>query len=93
MASVNWLKQTRQAAGAMQRHNNAKERAELNHANKDIDKSKTHLNYCIGCNDYKDAYEAMCRRVDEVDKEHPPQRVRKDRTVCVVVRAVSARGL
>lgn len=82
MASVNWQKQTRQKAGAMQRHLNAKERMEVKHSNPDIDKSRCGENYYIGCNDYADAYKAMCRRVDEVDKECPPQRVRKDRAVC-----------
>lgn len=72
MASVDWLKRTKQAAGALQRHNNQDKRQELEHSNPDIDKSRTHLNYCIGCRDYADAYKAMCKRVDEVDAINPP---------------------
>lgn len=87
MASVNWEKQTKQKAGAMRRHNGKEERVRLNHSNPDIDKSKSNLNYYIGCDDYKDAYEAMCKRVDEVDKQYPPERKVKDRVVCVSLEA------
>lgn len=83
MASVNWLKMTKQTAAAMNKHNGKEERVNLNHTNPDIDKSKSNLNYCIGCSDYKDSYQAMCRRVEEVDKIYPPMKVRKDRKVCV----------
>lgn len=83
MASVDWQKQTRQKAGAMRRHLGKQEREKVNHSNPDIDRSKSHLNYYIGCDDYEEAYRRMCERVREVDKLYPPKRVRKDRTVCV----------
>ena len=51
MASVNWQKMTKQAAGAMKRHNGKKERVEGNHTNKHIDKSMSHLNIYIGADD------------------------------------------
>lgn len=82
MASINWQKQTRQKAGAMKRHLGRREREEVNHSNPDIDKSKSHLNYYIGCNDYDEAYQRMCDRVKAVDKKYPPKRIKKDRIVC-----------
>ena len=51
MASVNWQKMTKQAAGAMKRHHRKKERVEGNHTNKHIDKSMSHLNIYIGADD------------------------------------------
>ena len=81
MASVNWLKQTKQKAGAMIRHLGKEERVRLNHTNTDIDKSKSELNYYIGCDDYVDAYRAMCHRVRLVDKISPPKRVVKGRVI------------
>ena len=83
MASIDWQKQTRQKAGAMRRHLGKREREEVNHSNPDIDRSKSHLNYYIGCDDYEEAYQRMCDRVQEVDKKYPPKRTRKDRAVCV----------
>lgn len=82
MASVSWYKMTKQTASAMQKHNGNDERVNLNHSNPDIDKNKSYLNYCIGCDDYKDAYQAMCKRVAEVDKIYP-MKIRKDRKICV----------
>lgn len=87
MASVNWLKMTKQRAGAMKTHNGKEERVQRNHSNPNIDKNKSNLNYYIGCDDYVDAYQAMCRRVEEVDKIYPPKRERKDRKICVSLEA------
>ena len=81
MASVNWLKMTLQKAGAMIKHNGQQEREQGNHSNPHIDKSLTPHNYCIGCDDYKDAYQALKERIAEVDKESPPLRIKKDRVV------------
>ena len=82
MASVNWQKQTKQKAGAMNVHLGKKERVEKEHSNPDIDKSKSHLNIYIGCDDYQEAYQKMCKHTDEVDKLYPPKRVAKDRVIC-----------
>lgn len=84
MASVNWQKMTKQAAGAMKRHNGKKERVEGNHTNKHIDKSKSHLNIYIGADDYNEMYKAMLKRVDEVDKLYPPLKKLKadERIIC-----------
>lgn len=82
MASVNWQKQTKQKAGAMRVHLGKNERVEMEHSNPDIDKSKSHLNVYIGCEDYPAAYQAMVKRVAEVDKISPPLRVKKDRIIC-----------
>lgn len=82
MASVDWQKQTKQKTGAMRVHLGKKERVEMEHSNQDIDKSKSCLNAYIGCNDYSEAYQAMLKRVAEVDKISPPLRVKKDRIIC-----------
>lgn len=83
MAGVNWKKVTTQTAGAMKRHLGQYEREHGNHSNEHIDKKLSHLNYCIGCDDFSDAFDAMKKRVAEVDKLHPPDRKRADRkTAC-----------
>ena len=83
MAGVNWKKVTTQTAGAMKRHLGQYERENGNHSNEHIDKKLSHQNYCIGCDDFSDAFTAMKKRVAEVDKLYPPERNRKDRkTAC-----------
>ena len=84
MASVNWQKMTKQSAGAMIRHNGKKERVEGNHTNKHIDKNKSELNIYIGADDYNEMYQAMLKRVDEVDKLYPPLKKLKanERIIC-----------
>ena len=83
MASVDWKKMTTQTAGAMKRHLGQYERENGNHSNEHINKELSHLNYCIGCNDFSDAFDAMKKRVAEVDKMYPPDRKRADRkTAC-----------
>lgn len=82
MASVNWQKQTRQKASAMKKHNGQQERMQYNHANKTIDKERTPENYCIGCDDYNTAFNAMVKRVEAIDKEYPPEKITKDRKIC-----------
>lgn len=83
MASVNWLKMTGQKAKAMKSHYGKEERQKYNHANKDIDKSKSDLNFNIGCDDYADALDSLFNRTEEVDKLIPPRRIKKDRVVAV----------
>lgn len=85
MASNDWLKMTTQKAGAMRVHFGKEERLNYNHSNEDIDKNRSHLNWCIGCSDYDDAYKAFRERVAKVDKENPPLRVKKDRITAVAV--------
>ena len=87
MASINWQKQTAQKAGAMKRHFDDEERLSVEHSNPDIDKSKSHLNYCIGCSDYSDSYQKMRSRVAEADKESPPEKITKDRKICCSLEA------
>ena len=87
MASINWQKQTVQKAGAMKRHFDDEERLSVEHSNPDIDKSKSHLNYCIGCSDYSDSYQKMRSRVAEADKESPPEKITKDRKICCSLEA------
>lgn len=83
MASVDWKKMTTQTAGAMKRHLGQYERENGNHSNEHINKELSRQNYCIGCDDFSDAFTAMKKRVAEVDKLHPPERNRKDRkTAC-----------
>lgn len=89
MASLNWLKLTRQHALALKKHNGQEERLTYNHSNPDIDKSKTDQNYCIGCDDYDDAVDAMLKRVKEVDECYPQKTKteRKDRKVALSIEA------
>lgn len=82
MASANWQKQTKEKAGFLICHNGQEEREEKNHSNEDINKDLTPMNYFIGCDDYKDAYREMVKRVDEVDEMFPPKKIAKDRKVC-----------
>lgn len=65
-----------QKAGALRVHLGQKDRVERQHSNPDIDTTKSHLNYCIGCKDYEDAYQSMRKRVKEVDTKSPPKRLK-----------------
>ena len=86
MASVNWQKANVQMVGAMIKHNGKKERVENNHSNKDIDKSKSHLNIYIGADDWSAMADKVKKRVEEVDKEHPPLRdTGKGRVTCFLL--------
>ena len=85
MASVDWCKATTQKAGGMIRHCGEKERIEVNHSNKDIDKSKSHLNIYIGADDYEPMLDKVEARIDEVDKENPPERDLGDKRVTCIL--------
>lgn len=85
MSSVNWMKMTMQRAGSMNIHLGNKERIEIEHSNKHIDKSLSYLNSTIGCNDYSEAYQAMRERTKAVDAVQPPQRKVKDRVVACML--------
>ncbi len=65
MASNDWKKMTVHDASGMKRHNGRYEREHGEHENKQIDKSKSHLNLYIGCDDYAEAYDNMRARVKE----------------------------
>ena len=85
MASADWMKMTMpHAAGAMKNHLGAEERMNCNHENQNIDKSKSHLNFTVGCSDYKESVKMLRSRVKEVDKLYPPKRKVKvnERVVC-----------
>lgn len=77
MASADWMKLTSPHAAGMKKHLGAEERLSVNHSNRDIDKSKSHLNIVIGCEDYADALAAMRARVKEIDKLYPPLKKKK----------------
>ena len=74
-------------AAGMNRHNGRDERVNGNHENKFIDKSKSHLNLYIGCDNYSTTYEAMRERVKEVDALYPPKRKNKpaERIICCMI--------
>ena len=87
MASNDWKKMTIYDAGGMNRHNGKYERENGNHSNRHIDKSKSHLNLYIGCDDYSEACHNMKARVQEVDKLYPPKRKNKSdtRIICTMI--------
>ena len=74
MASVNWDKATIQKAGFMINHNGKKERVEKNHSNTDINKSKSHLNFYIGADDYAPMLQKAKARIKAVDEKYPPKK-------------------
>ena len=81
------LKHTKQSISAMRKHNGKEERENYNHENKNIDKSKSHLNIFIGADDFQEMYEAMLQRVAEVDAQYPPLRKLKydERIICEIL--------
>ncbi len=85
MASVNWQKMTTQAAGALYVHMEKEARKNHNHANENIDKTKTPENYSIGVNSYRDAVKSMKERTKVVDAVQPPERIRRDRVTCCML--------
>ena len=74
MASANWMKATRQGAGAMKKHLNQEDRVKGGHANKDINPELTHLNYTLDCKDYMETLRRLTARTKAVDKLQPPKR-------------------
>lgn len=75
------MKMTLQRASSMNVHLGKQERMEHEHSNKHIDKTLSHMNYTIGCDDYSDALQRMKDRTKEVDAIQPPKRLVKDRVV------------
>lgn len=98
MASIDCAKYTSGQAGGLSVHFDEKERLEREHANPHIDKSKTHLNSFYDCTGYSDMLHKQKSRVAEADKDHPPERVRKDRITAIMMeipvpKAISDKGL
>lgn len=86
MASVDWQKATIQKAGFMVNHNGKKERVEKNHSNKNIDTSKSHLNFYIGADDYAPMLQKVKDRIKEVDEKYPPKRdLGAKRITCIML--------
>lgn len=85
MASVNWQKANVQTIGAMSKHNGKEEREKLNHSNTDIDKSKSYQNIYIGADDWAQMADKVSGRITEVDRDHPPIKVTKDRVTAFLL--------
>lgn len=82
MASVNWMKVTRQTAGGLSVHlDNEKRAHSKHHSNQHIKTELTKYNYSYGESNYFKALEKLDARTKEVDAEKPPTRLRKDRIV------------
>ncbi len=87
MASCDFLKATHSKAssGGMRVHLENESRELHGHSNTDIDTSKTHLNYCVGCETYGKAIEHLRERTKTVDKDIPPLRIKKDRITAIFI--------
>lgn len=79
MASANHEKSSVGNARKQAAHFDEKLRVTANHSNKDIDTSKSHLNYNIGAETWKDMIDECERYIAQMDALYPPQRVREDR--------------
>lgn len=79
MASVNWLKiKGAAAAKAMMRHSDSEERLKHEHSNKQLDKTKTALNYHFYAGSYEDACRKYDARIEQLDSTTNKNK-RKDR--------------
>lgn len=85
MASVDWMKcKGGRDAKAKFWHCDEQKRLEHEHSNKQIDKTRTHLNMSFGA--FEDGYDAVCKLYDETIAEldaQPGANKRKDRVTCV----------
>lgn len=85
MASCDWMKiKGAGEAKAMFRHCDEEKRLECEHSNKDIDKSRTHLNMAFGA--FEDGYDTVCKAYDDFIADldsMPGANKRKDRVTCV----------
>lgn len=79
MAGVELNKSTIKALGGMRSHFDEKARATHTHKNKDIDKEKSHLNYNLGCDTWREMMKACKDEIKKQDALHPPKRMKKDR--------------
>ena len=85
MASLDMKKYTTAGACGLKIHLDDKERMTHMHSNTDIDINKTDRNYWIGCKNYQDMINSWSARQIKADREHPPERIRKDRVTAVMV--------
>lgn len=85
MASANWMKATRQGAGAMKKHLNQEDRVKGEHGNKHIDPELTRLNYTLDTKDYMESLRRLTARTKAVDQILPPKRKRQDRVTCCFI--------
>ena len=97
MASVNFLKITRQTAGALRVHLDDYQRRTHTHSNRHIDVKQSYKNFFLGESNYDECLARLDERVRQVDKEHPPKRRVKDRKVACLLEAtcpqsVASRG-
>lgn len=85
MASVDWMKcKGGRDAKAKFWHCDEQKRLEHEHSNKQIDKTRTHLNMSFGA--FEDGYDAVCKLYDETIAEldaQPGANKRRDRVTCV----------
>lgn len=85
MASCDWMKiKGAVEAKAMFRHCDEEKRLECEHSNRDIDKTRTHLNLSFGA--FEDGYDAVCKAYDDfiADLDSlPGANKRKDRVTLV----------
>lgn len=86
MASVDW-KKTRGASEskAMMRHSVTDERVKHEHANKQIDKSRTPLNLTFGADSYREMSEAYDERIEALDSTTNKNKRRDRVTMCSLV--------
>lgn len=81
MASVDWQKISGGNAYGIIAHINRHDgRENVNYSNSDIDPNRSNENYTIGWrNGSKSINVFLNARIKELDKKHPPKRIRKDR--------------
>ena len=86
MACVQIRKYSLSAMDGIGIHYDEEVRGNVNfHSNKDIDTSKSYLNYNLGpYKKWKDMAEAMKEEIAKVDREIPPKRIRKDRKTWLI---------
>lgn len=100
MASVDWKKNKGGTNEGMARmsHATRHDGRDVEYNNKEINKELSHLNYTLGDNvvearTAKEEVERLKKRVSELDKIIPPQRVRKDRVTTVSFSIPAPEGL
>lgn len=81
MASVDWMKLQSGGMRKLAGHYQQELREKLNHSNHHINPEMTKHNFSIGAKDFYEACDKVNARIQEVDKEHPPKRIKKDRVV------------
>ena len=94
MASCNFLKITRQTAGALGVHLDDVKRRQHHHSNEHIDVTQTHKNYVLGnVSTYNDMLTRLDQRVRDVDADNPPLRRAKDRKIACLLEATCPKNI